>query len=403
MNQIKPLDQVLSNGADAHCHITKVVNKFGSRDSILYKLKEFSSSVPDFRRADKGNIRHRLDDIIMLMILARASKCVGRTEIIEFGRHNLNKFRKLGMLKNGVPSEATLCRVEHGIDAPALADRMREFARLFHQRLSKAVEGKEIICVDGKAERGTVQDNGRSPDIVSAYSYNTGITLATEACGEKSNEIKAVPRLIDKINVSGKIVTADAMSMQKDIIDRIRENGGDFLIALKANQPSLRYGVEDRLKERDPVYSHTEGPELGHGRIETRTYRVFDGLDIIADKEKWGGNMTIIEYESETVKKTSGVHTSEKRLYVSSLPTDTPALGALVRNHWSIESMHWSLDFNLLQDRIKRKSAKAARNLDSIQRIVHSVFSIWKGLRKKRSDKRKGMAELMRHVSMSFT
>ena len=120
MNQIKPLDQVLSIVVDAHSHITKVVNKFGSPDSILYKLKEFSSSVPDFRRSGKGNIRHRLDDIIMLMILARASKCVGRTEIIEFGRHNLNKFRKLGILKNGVPSEAALCRVEHGIDDPAL-------------------------------------------------------------------------------------------------------------------------------------------------------------------------------------------------------------------------------------------------------------------------------------------
>ena len=192
------------------------------------------------------------------------------------------------------------------------------------------------------------------------FHRSPGITLATEVCREKSNEIKAVPRLIDKINISGKIVTADAMSMQKDIIDRIRENGGDFLIELKANQPSLRYGVEDRLKERTPVYSHTEGPELGHGRIETRTYRVFDGLDIIADKEKWGGNMTIIAYESETVKKTSGVQTSEKRLYVSSLPTGTPALGSLVHNHWS-------LDFNLLQDRIKRKSAKAVRNLDSIQ------------------------------------
>ena len=113
--------------------------------------------------------------------------------------------------------------------------------------------------------------------------------------------------------------------------------------------------------------------------------------------------MTIIEYEADSVRKSTGAHTSEKRLYVSSLPTDTPALGAYVRDHWSIESLHWGLDVNLLQDRIKRKSPKAARNLDTIQRIVHSVFSIWKGLRKKRSDKRKGMAELMRHVSMSFT
>lgn len=339
MNQIKPLDQVLPIGADAHNHVTKVVNKFGSRDSILYKLKEFSSSVPDFRRSDKGNIRHKLDDIIMLMILGRASGCIGRAEIIEFGKHNLNKFRKMGMLRNGVPSEATLCRVDNGIDDLVMADRMRWFVEAFHGKLLRSGCGKEIICVDGKAERGTVQDNGRNPDIVSAYSYNTGITLATEACREKSNEVKAVPQLIDKINISGKIVTADAMSMQKDIIDRIRKKGGDFLIELKANQRSLRYGVEDRLKELTPVYC----PELGHGRIETRTYRVFDGLEIIADKEKWGGNMTIIEYEADTVRKSSGVHTLEKRLYVSSLPANTPALGSLVRIHWSIESMHWLL------------------------------------------------------------
>lgn len=401
MERIEPLDQDILIGADARNHTTKVHNKLDSQGSIMERLMDFASSVPDFRRLGKGNIRHKLSDIIILMIFARASKCVGRSEIIEFGRYNLNKFLKLGMLKNGVPSEATLCRVEQGIDDTALADRMQAFMEAFHGKLSKA--GKEIICVDGKSERGTVLENGRNPDIVSAYSYNTGITLATEACREKSNEIKAIPRLIDKIDISGKIVTADAMFMQKSVIDRIRKNGGDFLIELKANQPSLRYGVEDRLKGHIPVYSYTEGPVLGHGRIETRTYRVFDGLDIIADKEKWGGNMTIIEYESETVKKSSGAQTSEKRLYVSSLPASTPALGSLVRNHWSIESMHWALDFNLLQDKVKRKSARAARNLDTIQRIVLSVFSIWRGLRKKRSDKRKGMAELMRNVAMGFT
>lgn len=363
----------------------------------------FARSVPDFRRSDKGNIQHRLADIIILMILARACGCVGRADIIEFGRLHLNKFHRLGILRNGVPSESTLCRVENGIDDLAMADSMQAFAGAFHKELLKKRCGKEIICIDGKAERGTVLKNGRNPDIVSAYSFNTGIILATEVCQAKSNEIKAVPRLIDKLDIAGKIVTADAMSMQRDIIDKIRKKGGDFLIELKANQPSLRYGIEDRLVAHTPVYSYTEGPELAHGRIETRTYRIYDGLDIIADKEKWGGNMTIIEYESSTVKKSTGIHTSEKRLYVSSMPTDTPKPGTVVRNHWSIESMHWGLDYNLQQDNIKRKSTRAARNLDTIQRIVYSVFSIWKGLRKKRSDKNKGMAELMRHVSMSFT
>lgn len=362
----------------------------------------FASSVPDFRRTGKGNIRHRMADIIMLMILGRTSGRVGRAEIIEFGRHNLDRFRKMGMLRNGVPSEATLCRIENGMDETALADRMQEFALIYHNRLLNDSD-MEIICVDGKAERGTVLENGSNPDIVSAYSPSTGITLATEACQEKSNEIKAVPRLLDKIDVTGKILTADAMSMQKDIIDCIRKKGGDFLIELKANQRALFYGVEDGLRKKTPLHSYTDGPELGHGRIETRTYRIHDGLDLIADSRKWGGNMTVVEYESDVVRKSTGRGTVEKRLYVTSLPVDTPLLGAIVRTHWSIESMHWGLDVNLKQDRIKRRSGKSARNLDTIQRIVHSVFSIWRRLRKKRADKRKGMAEIMRHVSASFT
>lgn len=102
--------------------------------------------------------------------------------------------------------------------------------------------------------------------------------------------------LIDKIDIAGRLVTADAMSMQKEIIDKIRGKGGYFLIELKANQPSLRYGVEDRIRQCVPRHSYTEGPELGHGRIETRTYNVCDGLELIADKNKWGGNLTVVEF-----------------------------------------------------------------------------------------------------------
>ncbi|MDO4319819.1 MAG: ISAs1 family transposase, partial [Bacteroidales bacterium] len=114
-------------------------------------------------------------------------------------------------------------------------------------------------------------------------------------------------------------------------------------------------------------------------------------------------NMTIIEYESLTIKKSTGAYATEKRLYVSSLSTNTPMFGTIVRNHWSIESMHWGLDVNLLQDKVKRKFPRSARNLDTIQRLVYSVFSIWKRLRKKRSDKNLGMAAIMRRISMSFT
>ena len=106
----------------------------------------------------------------MLMIFARMSKCVGRADIIEFGRHNLGKLRSMGFLHNGVPSEPTLCRVENGIDDMGFAERMAELSKEFHDELVKTSTFLEIICIDGKAMCGTVQENGRNPDIVSAYS-----------------------------------------------------------------------------------------------------------------------------------------------------------------------------------------------------------------------------------------
>lgn len=363
----------------------------------------FAGSASDFRRTGKGNIRHPLRDIIVLIVLAMMSEKFHRADIIEFGKHNLRGFRSMGLLKNGVPSEATLCRVEKGLDADGLAERMSEFAMMFHERIVKMRIVIEIICVDGKAQRGTELDNGRNPDIVSAYSPYTRLTLATEACREKSNEIKAAPLLLGRIDLAGKVVTADAMLMQKQILDTIRESGGYFIVELKANQRSLLYGVEDRLRSCIPVATRTYGPELGHGRIETRIYNVYDGTHLIVDKEKWGGDLTVVEYVSRTVCKKTGAETTETRLYVSNLPADTPWIGEAIRKHWSIESMHWSLDVNLRQDHIRRKSPNAARNLDTLQRMALMLFNIWKGLRKKRSDKSKGIAALMKHMSNSFT
>lgn len=406
MNKNAPDQKVSASSSKELIATTKVQRKIRTsipEGSILKRLMAFAFSIPDFRRTGKGNIRHVLGDVILLMILARMSKCVGRADIIEFGRHSLKRLQSMGLLKNGVPSEPTLCRIENGLDEHGFAQHMATFIKQFHDELVKACDAMEIICIDGKAMCGTVLDNGRNPDIVSAYSPSTGLTLATEACQEKSNEIKAVPLLIDKLDVAGKLVTADAMSMQKDIIDKIRKKEGYFLIELKANQRALRYGVEDTIRSVSPLFTYTDGPDLGHGRIETRTYNVYDGLKLIADKDKWGGNLTVVEFVSFCTDKSTGAETTETRLYVSNLPTDNPLVGKAVRTHWSIESMHWGLDFNLSQDRIKRKSPKAARNLDTLQRTVLSLFSIWKGLRKKRSDKAKGLAHLMRHVSTSFT
>lgn len=141
--------------------------------------------------------------------------------------------------------------------------------------------------------RGTVLENRRNPDIVSAYSLVGGVTLTTGIC-EKSYEITSVPKLLDKVDVSGCIVPADAMSFYKAIIDKIQENGGDFLIELKANQRMLRYGIEDKVELTDPADVYSEGSFLEHGRIETRVWRIFCGNDLITDRKKWNDDLRII-------------------------------------------------------------------------------------------------------------
>ena len=371
------------------------------RGSIMTHLRKFVSSVPEYRRTRRGNFKHKLEDILMLVILGRLSKCITRAEILQFGKRHLKRLQSKGLFPYGLPSEATLCRVFQSIDDEKMADRMSAFAEVFRKEISASAT--DIICIVGKAMRGTLYDNGRNPNIVSAYSLRSSFTLATDVCKEKSNEIKSVPRLLDKLDVSGCVVTADAMSCQKGIIDKIRGKGGDFVIELKANQRSLRYGLEDSIKATTPTDIYKEGPYLEHGRIESRVCRIFRGEELIADREKWNGNLTVIEILTSTEKKSDGRSTSEQRLYISSLDSSAERLSQITKQHWAIESMHWDLDRNLRQDSIKRKAERAARNLDTIQRMVLALIAVWKNRRKKISDKQKGTAQIIRELAVSFT
>ena len=371
------------------------------RGSIMTHLRKFVSSVPEYRRTSRGNFKHKLEDILMLVILGRLSKCITKAEILQFGKRHLKSLQAKGLFPYGLPSEATLCRVFQSIDDEKMADRMPAFADVFRKETSALAT--DIICIDGKAMRGALYDNGRNPDIVSAYSLRSGFTLATDVCKEKSNEIKSVPRLLEKLDVSGCVVTADVMSCQKIIIDKIRDKGADFVIELKANQRSLRYGLEDSIKAITPTDIYKEGPYLEHGRIESRVCRIFRGEELIADREKWNGNLTVIEILTSTEKKSDGRSTSEQRLYISSLDSSAERLSQITKQHWAIESMHWDLDRNLRQDSIKRKAERAARNLDTIQRMVLALIAVWKNRRKKISDKQKGTAQIIRELAVSFT
>lgn len=165
----------------------------------------------------------------------------------------------------------------------------------------------------------------------------------------------------------------------------------------------MRYGLEDSIKTATPTDIYKEGPYLEHGRIESRICRIYRGEELIVDREKWNGNLTVIEILTATEKKSDGKSTSEQRLYISSLDSSAERLSQITRQHWAIESMHWDLDRNLRQDSIKRKAERAVRNLDTIQKMVLALIAVWKNRRKKISDKQKGTAQIIRELAVNFT
>lgn len=343
------------------------------------RLRRLVCSVCDYRKTHKKNFRHPLPDMLILSVLARLCGCGTRKEIIHFGERNLQLLQTTyGILPKGVPSEATLCRMEKSIDDEAFARLYAEFALVLSDDIDPPSDGLPAIkAIDGKFMRGTTLENGRWPDIVSIYDVGRGIATDTEACQEKSNEIKATPKLIERATFEpGTVVTADAMNCQTEIINLIRKKGAHYFIALKANQRALRYSVEDTLPGMTPDDEYHPEVEIGHGRIHERHCRVFYGVDGISGIDRFKDVCAVAEVATHTIHKATGEEASQTRYYITSLRGSAQLMDYISRKHWGIENnQHWELDTLQGQDATKRKYPKAARNLDTIQKIVHAVIA----------------------------
>lgn len=342
------------------------------------RLRRLVCSVCDYRKTHKRNFRHPLPDMLILSVLARLCGCGTRKEIIKFGECHLQLLQSLyGILPKGVPSEATLCRMEKCIDEDAFARLYSEFAHLLTAGIDPPSDGRPAIkAIDGKFMRGTTLANGRWPDIVSIYDVGRGMATDTEACQEKSNEIKATPRLLERASFEpGTVVTADAMNCQTEIIDLILRKKAHYFIALKANQRTLRYSVEDTLPGMT-ADDENHSVEIGHGRIHERRCRVFYGVGRISGIDKFRGVCAVVEVTTHTTYKATGEETSQTRYYITSMRGSAQLMDYISRKHWGIENnQHWELDTLQGQDATKRKYPKAARNLDTIQKIVHAIIA----------------------------
>jgi predicted transposase YbfD/YdcC len=313
--------------------------------------------------------KHLLIDIVILSVLAVLSGAESWDAIELYGNENLSFLKQILRLPNGIPSHDTINRVFGIINS-------RHFERLFSQWTNKLKSSgvlEKVIAIDGKTVRGSKDTfHDKSPiHLVHAWSVEHNLCLGQYKTEGKSNEITAIPELLDILEFKGSIVTIDAMGTQTVIAQMIIEKEADYILALKGNQKSLCEEVEAISKLHRPVSDTTE-TEKGHGRIETRRCQVFEKGLIVDSEGRWAGLQSVIKITS--TREIGEKITTEERYYISSLNPDKP-LNRYIREHWGVEnSLHWTLDMVFREDEQRKRDKRAAENFAIVRKIALNLL-----------------------------
>jgi predicted transposase YbfD/YdcC len=321
---------------------------------------------------------HHLWDIIALTICAVVCGADNWVEIERFGHRKHDWLRGFLELPNGIPSHNTLGRVFDLIDPAAFQRCFGAWA----QALVQATAGR-LIAIDGKTLRGSADPaNGRAAlHLVSAWANANHLVLGQVAVSDKSNEITAIPELLQVIDVTGAVVTIDAMGCQKEIAAKIVEGGGDYVLALKDNHPTLANDVLELFcqgLDNDfadvPHRGHTTHDQ-DHGRVETRHYhQVKVPRALLEHHPGWKKLQTVGMVFSER-QVGEAAPTSETRFYLSSLPLGVERFAEAVRGHWGIENnLHWVLDVGFDEDANRTRTDHGPANLALMRRIAASLL-----------------------------
>jgi len=358
-----------------------------------FSLVEQFKDLPD-PRVDRTK-EHSLVDILVIAVCTLL--CAGETfnDMEDFGKAKEDWFRTFLKLANGIPSHDTFNRVFAALDP-------KEFLACFlrwTQSLRQAVH-QEIVALDGKALRRAMNKKEHLKYVVSAWAESNNLVLGQWKVTDKSNEITAVPELLRVLELSGCIVTLDAMGCQKKIAQEIIEADADYVLALKGNQETVHEEVKSfldatlaeaqaprppgvRAPKAAALLAHVQTVEKDHGRIEIRDYYQSDQLDWFADLDQWEGLKSVGVVESR--RAVEGVQTVERRYYLASLPLNVELFARAVRSHWGVENkVHWVMDVCFHEDQSRARTGHAAENLATLRRLALNML-------KKETTKKRGI------------
>jgi predicted transposase YbfD/YdcC len=339
-------------------------------------LVERLQSIPDHRRQCQ-NLKHHLVDILVLGFCGTLAGCDDFVELADWATDNVEFFRTFLELPNDIPSHDTFNRTFAAVQPAALQ------AVILPWLLERRGLPGEWVHLDGKTMRHTRRNSTGlgALHVVSAWAGQTGLTLGQVAVEAKSNEITAMPQLLELLDLRKKIVTTDAMGCQKEIAQTIVAQTGDYILATKDNQPSLFAETQGAFAtaEKLPVATHrvytTEDKD--HGRYERRTVQVLPAAKYLSASllAVWPALLTLVKVVRVVTCQATGVTTTETSYFISSLRPNARRIGRAIRSHWSIEnSLHWVLDVVFREDARRLYDRTAAENIAFLNRLAVSLL-----------------------------
>jgi len=320
--------------------------------------------------------RHTLLDLVILAVCATLGNADGWADIERFAKAKIDFFRSFLELPNGIPSHDTFGRVFARLEPAALMACIQQWL----DALGAAVAG-EVVAIDGKTLRGSFDTAaGKNPlHLVSAWACEARLTLGQVAVDAKSNEITAIPLLLELLDLKDCIVTIDAMGCQKDIAAAIRARQADYVLAVKENQPDLHHTVHEAFMAHaeedfsDASLKRIKTVERGHGRQETREYFITAAPKTLLRGGQWKDVRSIGMVTRTRV--VNAQETDEIVYYVSSLPPKVRQFAKAVRGHWGIENrLHWSLDVTFAEDKSRVRKDHSPLNLGMLRRLALSIL-----------------------------